>query len=60
MAKAMMHGGHRATLVISGILLIIIGVMWWMGRLSLDKALAALLILWGLKKLYWASQGECC
>ncbi len=60
MAKASGYGSHKASLVISGIILIIIGVLWWMGRLDINKAFALLLIGWGLKKLYWSTQKDVC
>jgi len=62
MAKEMGHGSHTATLVLTGLVLLVVGILWLMRVLSLDQTLALLLIGWGLKKLYWASQGGsyCC
>ena len=51
--------GHSATLIISGIVLIVLGVLWITRVISLDQTFALLLIGWGLKKLIWAAQGGC-
>ena len=57
--KAACPQGHKTMMVLGGLAMIVIGILLWMGKLSINATLAILLILWGLKKLYWASKKTC-
>jgi len=38
--------------IVWGLLLVLLGVLLWLGRLTLDTTAAVVLILWGMKKFF--------
>ena len=53
MCNGSASGCHCGSWVIVwGLVMLLLGVLLWLGRLSLDTTVALVLVLWGLKKFF--------